>query len=100
LDFLQNEGIIKTKKKHNPITGQKFVDKIENGHNIILIPLVPQGNIYRTKSQWNKKFPKNINKNKINLVIGINLHLMRQMQETHKGGAQESKESKSEFLYN
>jgi hypothetical protein len=31
------------KKKHNPIKGQKLIDKVENKHNGVLIPLIPQG---------------------------------------------------------
>jgi hypothetical protein len=31
------------KKKHDPIRGQKLIDKVENKHNVVLIPHIPQG---------------------------------------------------------
>jgi hypothetical protein len=46
LDFLENVGIIRVKKHHNPIKGLKLLCKIENGHNVVFPTLVLEvGNV-------------------------------------------------------
>jgi hypothetical protein len=46
LDLLENVGIIKVEKNHNPINGQKLLCKIENGHNVVFPTLVLEvGNV-------------------------------------------------------
>lgn len=76
LNLFQNLGIIGMEKKHNPINCQKLVDKVENGRNILFIPFIPHMNYYEAWNQWNKKVPRDINKNKINLVLKIDLPLV------------------------
>jgi hypothetical protein len=38
-------GIILMEKNHNPVRGQKPINKVKNGHNIVLIPLIPHRNL-------------------------------------------------------
>ncbi len=73
-NFLQKLGIIMMEKNHNLVRGQNLVNKIKNGHNVVLIPLIPHKNLLGTRNQWNKKVPNSIGKNKINLIFRIDLH--------------------------
>jgi hypothetical protein len=46
LDLLDNVGIIKVEKHHNPIKGQKLLCKIENKHNVVFTtPILEVGNV-------------------------------------------------------
>jgi hypothetical protein len=70
------------KEQNNPISGQELFHKIENGNNVVIHLLVPNRNLWGDgENQGHKKVPWNINKNKVNRVLYIDLHREEKMHE-------------------
>jgi hypothetical protein len=75
LDLFENSGIIWVEKKDRPIRSQKKFYESKNGYYPIFPSLVQEGDLWGAKEeQRNKNVPRDVNKNKVHLVLKIDLH--------------------------
>jgi len=62
-------------KKHNLINNQEFSYKIKNGYYQIFPSIVLEGDFWGIRGDQRKRnVPWDVNKNKVHLVLKINLH--------------------------
>jgi hypothetical protein len=62
-------------KKDNPINSQEFSCEIKNGYYPVFPTFVLKGDLSRARGdQRNKNVPQNVSKNKVHLVLRIDLH--------------------------
>jgi hypothetical protein len=74
-DILENSRIIRVEKKYNPISNQEFSYKIKNGYYQIFPSIVLEGDFWGIRGdQRNRIVPWDVNKNKVHLVLKINMH--------------------------
>ncbi len=74
-DLLENLGIICVEKKDNPITSQFFFCENKNGYYLIFPSLVLEGDLWGSREdQRNRNVPWYVSKNKVHLVLKIDLH--------------------------
>jgi hypothetical protein len=74
-DLLENSRIIRVEKKHNCINNQEFFFKIKNGYYQIFPSIILEGGFWGIRGdQRNINIPWDVNKNKVHLVLKIDLH--------------------------
>jgi hypothetical protein len=74
-DLLENSRIIRVEKKHNRISNQEFFYKIKNGYYQIFPSIILEGGFWGIRGdQRNINIPWDVNKNKVHLVLKIDLH--------------------------
>jgi hypothetical protein len=69
-DLLENSWIIRVENKHNPINIQEFCCKIKNEYYLIFPSTVLKGDLWEFGETKGTK----IKKNKVHLVVMIDLH--------------------------
>jgi len=74
-DLLENLKIIWVEKKHNRISNQEFFYKIKNGYYQIFLSIILEGGFWGIRGdQRNINILWDVNKNKVHLVLKIDLH--------------------------
>jgi hypothetical protein len=75
LDLLENLGIIWVEKKDSPIRSQEFFCENKNEYYLIFPSLALEGDLRGGREdQRNMIVPRDVNKNKVHLVLKIDLH--------------------------
>ncbi len=74
-DILENSRTIQVEKKDIPINNIKNSCEIKNGYYLIFPMFVLEGDLWGARGdQRNKNIPHNVSKNKVHLVLMIDLH--------------------------
>ncbi len=98
LDLLENVGIIKVEKQHNPIRGQKLLRKIKNGNNAIP-PFMFQRGIFRElEAKRARRFLRMPTRTRLTLFTSLTCTWSCRHKNRRRGEGQDLKESKRIFF--
>ncbi len=98
LYLLENVGIIKVEKQHNPIRGQKLLRKIKNGNNAIP-PFMFQRGIFRElEAKKTRRFFRMPTRTRLTSFTSLTCTWSCRHKNRRRGEGQDLKESKRIFF--